>query len=154
MQKAKSYAWPCSLVGHGTKPLTGGPGPWYPLSNRACRYPAHGLPMIFEVWLASDGTPCPSADHLQQQRVFQDAPYANCNKRLAAGGSTLGETVSYFPLGFYRRQRIYVTLAPTRRIPLVSETPFSSTHSSHLHLDIWDCIHSRTNAAESRSSRC
>lgn len=28
--------------------------PCDPLSNRACRFPAHGLPMIFWVWLASD----------------------------------------------------------------------------------------------------
>jgi len=28
------------------------PLPWNPLSNRACGFPAHGLPMIFRVWLA------------------------------------------------------------------------------------------------------
>jgi len=39
-----------ALVGHGTEPLSGGPGPWDPLSNRACRFPAHGLPMIFGMY--------------------------------------------------------------------------------------------------------
>jgi site-specific recombinase XerD len=41
-----------------TVPPRGSPVPCNPLSNRACRFPAHGLPMIFWVWLASDSTRC------------------------------------------------------------------------------------------------
>src|SRR5208282_153777 len=42
-----------SLVDHGAVPtMEAGLVPWNPLSNRACRFPAHGLPMIFWVWLA------------------------------------------------------------------------------------------------------
>jgi hypothetical protein len=32
--------------------------PQDPLSNRACRFPAHGLPMVFGDWLATDSVPC------------------------------------------------------------------------------------------------
>src|SRR4051812_9394778 len=36
--------------------------PLNPLSNRACGFPAHGLPMIFLMWLASDTSLCHAAD--------------------------------------------------------------------------------------------
>jgi len=51
-----------ALVGHGAVPARGRSVSMDPLSNRACRFPAHGLTMIFSVWLARGISRCPSAD--------------------------------------------------------------------------------------------
>src|SRR5207302_11324844 len=39
-----------------------GPRFQHPLSNRACRFPAHGLTMVLRAWLARDSTQCRAGD--------------------------------------------------------------------------------------------